>query len=441
MYNVDRLIEQLGASTDIVHLDEAWIPYAAFHPLYARHYGMSTPSGSTETPTVVVTMSPHKMLAAFSQASMIHVRQGRRPLPVDRFNEAFMIHASTSPQYGIIASLDVATRMMEGAPGRHLIDEAIGEAVAFRKEMNRVRRRYASQGDWWFDLWQPDLETTDDSACMPGVMPGAFDEIDDDMLTSTNELWQMQPGARWHGFGDVEVGTTMLDPVKVSVITPGLEPDGSPGKDGIPATLLSAFLRGHGVVVEKTGYYSILVLFSIAVTRGKTETLLGELLEFKRLFDSNAPVSEVLPEIAAGRPEQYRGLGLADLGAKMHAFLSSFDTAAIQEAIFRRLPTPAMTPGEAFKRLVRGEVEHVPLGQLDGRVSAVLCLLYPPGIPVIVPGERFDVAVHPIVEYLQLFELWDEHFPGFESEVQGVVKRRNEDGQIRYAVSCVQLEP
>jgi arginine decarboxylase len=441
MYNAERVIERLGAVTDTVHFDEAWIPYAAFHPVYGRHFAMTpvppvdaVAGGAERLPTVVSTMSTHKMLAALSQASMIHIRQGRAPLPEDRFNEAFMMHTSTSPQYLIVASLDVATKMMEGRPGRALMDDAIGEAVAFRRELAMVRDRLADQLEWWFDIWQPsEVE-------MPGAESGTpvpFADADDEFLVNTQAVWEMRPGQSWHGFEGVEDGYTMLDPVKVTVVTPGLGPDGSPTPSGIPAAIVSALLGERGVVSEKTGFYSLLFLFSIGVTKGKSGTLLTELFDFKRLLDENAPLAEAMPGLVASHPARYEGVGLRDLALEMHEFLSAYDTATMQEAIYQRLPEPAMSPAEAFGHLVRGQVEHVPLEQLHGRVTAVLCVLYPPGIPVVVPGERFDTGAQAIINYLRLFEEWDNRFPGFESEVQGIVKD-TVDGRISFSVNCVQ---
>jgi len=412
MYDTRQLVGALGRVADHVLLDEAWIPYAAFHPVYAGHFGMAAavPAG----PTVITTMSTHKMLAALSQASMIHIRQGRSPLPRPRFNEAFMLHASTSPQYGIVASLDVAARMMEGAAGRTLIDDAVGEAIAFRREVRSAGERLTKTGTWWFSAFQP----------------AELSDVD-------QEAWQLAPGEAWHGYRGLQIGQAMLDPLKVTLVTPGISTDGRPQAWGIPAGLIAAFLRSRGVVVEKTGYYSILVLFSIAVTRGKSGTLLAELFDFHRAYEANMPVAEALPDVCADFPDRYAGLGLRDLAREMHEFLSGYDTARMQEVISERLPEPAATPAEAFGALVRGETDLVPLERLTGRVSGVTCLLYPPGIPVVVPGERFTESVRPIVDYLQLFERWDSRFPGFENEVQGVVRERSSDGSVRFSVSCM----
>jgi arginine decarboxylase len=424
MYNTRQLVESLGQVAEHVLLDEAWIPYAAFHPLYVGHFGMSADRHrDPATPTVITTMSTHKMLAALSQASMIHIRHGRTPLPRSQFNEAFMLHTSTSPQYGIVASLDVATKMMEGAAGRALVDDAVSEAIGFRQEMADVAMRMADDGTWWFGVFQPSLPSG---------------EGQDGLTALDQDTWQLAPGRSWHGFDGLRSGEAMLDPVKVTLVTPGLGPDGQPAADGIPASLVSTYLRSRGVVVEKTGYYSILVLFSIAVTRGKSGTLVAELFDFHRAYEANLPVARALPGIAAAYPDRYAGLGLQDLARHMHTFLSGYDTARMQEAISLRLPQPVVTPATAFAALVGGRTEPVPLDELEGRTSAVTCLLYPPGIPAVVPGEKFDANARPIIDYLRLFERWDEEFPGFESEVQGVVRERSADGGVRFTVSCLQ---
>ena len=437
MYNTDLVLSRLRDVVPAVLLDEAWIPYAPFHPVFSHHYAMAPRQHRPDDATVFSTTSVHKMLASFSQGSMIHVRQGRLPVEDHRFNEAFMMHASTSPQYAIVASLDVATRMMEGAAGCTLMGDCVGQAIAFRQELTRVADHLSGRGQWFFRCWQPEALSVgpDDRTETPhGVR---FEDAPPAELAMLQSCWQMRPGADWHGFGALVDDYTMLDPTKVSLVTPGIGPDGKPEAFGVPAALVARFLHDRGVVIEKTGFYSVLVLFSIATTTGKATTLLAELLEFKRLVDVNAPISEALPSLLSEHPGRFDHLGLADLARQMHGFLSGHDTAEMQEAIYRNLPSPAMTPGDAFGKLVDGEVELVPLEKLDGRVAATLCVLYPPGIPVIVPGERFDRAVHPIVEYLQIFERWAETFPGFENEMQGVVKTAAADGGAMYGVYCV----
>lgn len=89
---------------------------------------------------------------------MIHVRDGRNPIDHQRFNEAFMMHASTSPFYPIIASNDISAAMMDGPGGKTLTDASIREAVSFRKTMARLYAEFTAAGkDWFFNVWQPDF--------------------------------------------------------------------------------------------------------------------------------------------------------------------------------------------------------------------------------------------------------------------------------------------
>lgn len=410
-YNAELIKQTLGNSVEVLHFDEAWYAYAAFHEFYAGRYGMGTVR-SADTPLVFTTHSTHKLLAAFSQASMIHVQDGgKRQLDRDRFNEAFMMHISTSPQYGIIASLDVASAMMEGPAGRSLIQETFDEALSFRRALANLRQNLSAD-DWWFSIWQP-----------------AKAEGTDDVVT---EDWLLQPQADWHGFGDVAEDYVLLDPIKVTLVTPGLTADGKLDERGIPAAVVSKFLWERGLVVEKTGLYSFLVLFSMGITKGKWSTLLTELLEFKRSYDANLPLSDVLPSIAQAGKAFYQDMGLRDLCDALHACYRENATAKALKRMYTVLPEVAIKPADAYNLLVRGEVEAVPIEQLEGRIAAVMLVPYPPGIPLIMPGERFTAQTRSIIDYLAFARTFDRSFPGFDADVHGL---QREDGV--YTVDCI----
>jgi len=410
-YNAELIKQTLGNSVEVLHFDEAWYAYAAFHEFYAGRYGMGT-ACSADTPLVFTTHSTHKLLAAFSQASMIHVQDGgKRQLDRDRFNEAFMMHISTSPQYGIIASLDVASAMMEGPAGRSLIQETFDEALSFRRALANLRQNLNSD-DWWFSIWQPpQAEGTDDVATPD---------------------WLLQPQADWHGFGDVAEDYVLLDPIKVTLVTPGLTADGKLDERGIPAAVVSKFLWERGLVVEKTGLYSFLVLFSMGITKGKWSTLLTELLEFKRSYDANLSLSDVLPSIAQAGKAFYQDMGLRDLCDALHACYRENATAKALKRMYTVLPEVAIKPADAYNQLVRGEVEAVPIEQLEGRIAAVMLVPYPPGIPLIMPGERFTAQTRSIIDYLAFARTFDRSFPGFDADVHGL---QREDGV--YTVDCI----
>ena len=410
-YNAEMVKQALGDSVEVLHFDEAWYAYAAFHEFYAGRYGMGT-QYDERSPLVFTTHSTHKLLAAFSQASMIHVQDGgQRQLDRDRFNEAFMMHISTSPQYGIIASLDVASAMMEGPAGRSLIQETFDEALSFRRALANVRRNLDAE-DWWFSIWQP------------GAADGA------DSLSTAD--WVLQPDADWHGFGEVASDYVLLDPIKVTLVMPGLNAAGRLEQRGIPAAVVSKFLWERGLVVEKTGLYSFLVLFSMGITKGKWSTLLTELLEFKRSYDANLPLIDVLPSIAHAGGGRYQGMGLRDLCDALHGCYRDNATAKALKSMYTVLPEVAIKPADAYDRLVRGEVEAVPIDQLQGRIAAVMLVPYPPGIPLIMPGERFTAATRSILDYLAFARTFDQAFPGFDIDVHGL---QTEEGE--YCVDCL----
>ncbi|MGH7586235.1 MAG: Orn/Lys/Arg decarboxylase N-terminal domain-containing protein [Gemmatimonadales bacterium] len=426
-YDARRLEELLDPSVDRIHFDEAWYAYARFNPLYRDRHGMHGDPRDHKGPTVFATHSTHKLLAALSQASFLHIRDGRGAIPHARFNESFMMHASTSPLYPIIVSNDVTAAMMDGPGGLALTSESIEEAVAFRQAMGRVHREFADKGDWFFDTWNP--ATVREGRSRRKVR---FEDASPRFLATEPDAWVLHPGEAWHGFADLEDGYCMLDPIKVSIVTPGVAAKGGLDRRGIPASLLTAWLHNRGVEVEKTTDFTILFLFSIGITKGKWGTLLNALLDFKRDYDANAPLPEALPELVANHPGPYGKLGLRDLADQMFAMLGrTRQTHWLAEA-FSTLPTPVMTPSDAYQYLVRDQIEHVPLGKLANHVLATSVVPYPPGIPMLMPGESTGPQDGPYLGYLRALAEWDAKFPGFGHDTHGV---ENRDGV--YYVQCL----
>ncbi|WP_219059943.1 Orn/Lys/Arg decarboxylase N-terminal domain-containing protein [Pseudomonas sp. UMAB-08] len=428
-YNVTRVEALLGQSVDRLHFDEAWFGYARFNPIYRERFAMhGEPADySADRPTVFATQSTHKLLAALSQASMIHVRDGRRPIEHARFNEAFMMHASTSPNYAIIASNDVSAAMMDGPGGKALTGDAIREAIAFRRMVPRLNEEFQARGEWFFNVWQPDTVIDPESG---EVVP--FHTADEALLASDPECWVLKPNAAWHGFGDIEDGYCMLDPIKVSITTPGILPGGGMSQQGVPAVVLSAYLDRQGIVVEKTTDFTILFLFSIGVTKGKWGTLVSTLLDFKRDYDANAPLDNVLPTLIAAHPQRYRGMGLRTLCDTMFQAMSELRTTESMSRAFSTLPVPQFSPVAAYEQLVRGNIEVLTLEQMAGRTAATGVVPYPPGIPLLMPGESAGAADGPILGYLKALQEYDLRFPGFTHDTHGV---EVEDG--RYLVRCI----
>jgi arginine decarboxylase len=428
-YLVPRVIDLLDPSIDRIHFDEAWYGYARFNPLYKNRHAMygDPKDYPADKPTIFATTSTHKLLAALSQASLISVRDGRKPVDHARFNESYMMHATTSPQYAIIASNEISMAMMDGVGGRALTTEAITEAVAFRKTICRAHGFAKEKGDWMFKTWNAD-EVTDPANGKKITFANAPDEL----LITDSDCWVLHPGETWHGFKDLEDGYCMLDPIKVSVVTPGVADDGSFEKIGIPATLVTAYLDQRGIEVEKTTDFTILFLFSIGVTKGKYGTLINALLHFKEDYDANTPLAEVLQAIVAVAPEKYSGMGLRDLADEMFAQLKESDLLKWQAEAFSTLPVPVFTPAETYSKLVHDEIEQIVVDKMAGRVLATGVVPYPPGIPMLMPGENAGDKNSPYIKYLIALQDWDRRFPGFSHETHGV---ENKDGT--YYVYCL----
>jgi len=416
-YNAEMIKAKVTDQVDALHFDEAWYAYAAFHEFYSGRHAMGVPRGHPRADHTLVfaTQSTHKLLAAFSQASMIHIQESdKRKIDTTRFNDAFMMHGSTSPHYGIMASLDVSAAMMEGPAGRSIVQETHDEAMNFRHALAAVGEDF-NKRDWWFQVWQPE-------------------KLDLKKPPKTSD-WVLAPNASWHGFGKVANDYVMLDPIKVTLLTPGLGAGGKLGKSGIPASIVTKYLWERGLVVEKTGLYSFLILFSLGITRGKWTSMVDALVDFKADYENNAPLSRVLPSVHAAGGVTYKGMGLRDLCEALHACYRDNDTTRAMNAMYTELPEPAMIPAEAYDRLVHGRVEPVRIEALKGRVAAVMLVPYPPGIPLIMPGERF--GTDSIVEYLKFARESDDRFPGFESDIHGLRVEIDRNGGKHWLVDCV----
>lgn len=423
--NAERAEDLLAQSSDRIHFDEAWYGYARFNPMYRGRFAMRGDplDHRADAPTVFATHSTHKLLAALSQSSFIHIRNGRNPIEHSRFNESFVIQASTSPLYAMFASNEVGAAMMEGNGGYSLTQDAIREAVDFRQALARVHREFASRGDWFFQPWNaPQVRDRKGSRV-------DFVDADAEQLASDPACWELEPGAQWHGFAGLEEGWCLLDPIKVGIMVPGMGDDGNLEAEGIPAPILGAFLYRNNIVASRITDFMVLCLFSIGVTKGKWATLINVMLAFKRHYDDNQPLERVLPDLVAGHSARYAGMGLRDLSREMFEYMRSSRMDALQAQAFSQLPRIEMSPRAAFQALQVGNAELLPLNQAADRVTGVGVMPYPPGIPIVMPGENMGALDGPWLGYIQALQDWGNRFPGFEKEVSGAVHR---DGDYHF---------
>ncbi len=421
-YNVDQVVEQLAKSVPRVHFDEAWYAYAKFHPIYKGRYAMGVPDDMPDRPAIFSVQSTHKMLAAFSMGSMVHIKlSDRAPLDFDQFNEAFMMHGTTSPFYPLIASLDVAAAMMDEPAGPTLMDETIGDAISFRQAMSSIAHRLRVESEngeaWFFGIYQPERVT--DPATGESIL---FEDAEDELLMTTPSCWTLTPGEDWHGYNDEDIDGDycMLDPAKVTILTPGVDAQGRVGEWGIPGAVLTEFLDSRRVEIARTGDYTILVLFSVGTSKGKWGSLLENLFEFKRLYDTEAPLVEALPELVQKFPARYRDLTLKELSDDMHKVMLDLDLAGLVNAACDEDFDPILTPSQTYQKLVRGETERIRFKEMAGRIAAVMLVPYPPGIPMSMPGERLGGPDSPVIKLILAMEEFGKRFPGFEREVHGI---------------------
>ena len=493
-YNVKRILSVLSERIQRVHFDEAWFAYAAFHPIYRDFYGLTDigKSGGKEgcgkkdddekewkredcaeevsvsrAPLIFCSQSTHKLLTALSQSSMLHIRNGSE-LTADpaAFNETYMMYASTSPQYSMIASLDVATKMMQDQ-GFSLNHRVILDAVEIRRRIARIYRRTRKKNaalsggdtaesardktreknaalsgggtaeltgeksrgcDWFFRVWQPEWVNVRGQRMR-------FEDADAEYLASHQEPWILSAEDDWHGFENIEEDYVMLDPIKLTIMTPGIAQDGSLEDDGIPALIVSRFLAEYHVVCEKADYYSFLMLNSIGTDASKQDALLAAMDAFCTAYEKNRPIAEVLPKLSESFPKNYGSIGLADHCRTMHRFFRKNDMLKTMQLACAKVPEPIMPPSKAYENIVRNNVERVELKNASGRTAAAMIVPYPPGIPLIMGGEIL-AEDQPVYRYLKLLEDFENSFPGYEMEIHGIQKKRK-NGRTQFFLLCV----
>ncbi|HGW3423017.1 TPA: ornithine decarboxylase [Klebsiella pneumoniae] len=413
VYNARQVVDKIGHLCDYILFDSAWVGYEQFIPMMADCSPLLLEL-TPDDPGIFVTQSVHKQQAGFSQTSQIHkkdnhLRGQARFCPHKRLNNAFMLHASTSPFYPLFAALDVNAKIHEGESGRRLWAECVALGIEARKAIIANCK-----------MIQPFI---------PPIVAGRpWQDHPTEAIARERRFFSFEPGARWHGFEGYADDQYFVDPCKLLLTTPGIDAEsGEYSEFGIPATILAHYLRENGIVPEKCDLNSILFLLTPAESAEKMAQLVAMLGQFEQHIEADTPLADVLPTIYNKYPVRYRDYTLRELCQEMHDLYVSFDVKSLQKEMFRKrsFPRVVMNPQDANREFIRGDVELVRLSEAEGRVAAEGALPYPPGVLCVVPGEVWGGAV---LRYFLALEEGVNMLPGFSPELQGVYSETDPDG-------------
>lgn len=413
IYNARQVVDKIGHLCDYILFDSAWVGYEQFIPMMRDCSPLLLELGP-EDPGIFVTQSVHKQQAGFSQTSQIHKKDSHikgqdRYIPHKVLNNAFMMHASTSPFYPLFASLDVNAKMQEGEAGRRLWADCVKTVVDARKLL---------------------LETCHyiKPFILSKVRGSDWKSYPTDLIAQDLEFFKFVPGQKWHSFEGYGENQYFVDPCKFMLTTPGIDVETGEYEDfGVPATILANYLRDNGIIPEKNDLNSILFLMTPAENKEKMDHLVSQIARFEKYLDDDAPLEEVLPNLYKAYESRYRNYSIRQLCQEMHDFYKERNIKEIQKEMFRTefMPKSVINPQEAHFAFLRGQAELVRLEDAEGRVAAEGALPYPPGVLCCFPGEVWG---GPVLKY---FLAWQEamgRMPGFAPELQGVYVEDNGRG-------------
>ena len=413
IYNARQVVDKIGHLCDYIFFDSAWVGYEQFIPMMKDCSPLLLELGPND-PGILVTQSVHKQQAGFSQASQIHkkdkhIKGQDRYVDHKRFNNSFMMHASTSPFYPLFASLDVNAKMHEGELGKQLWRECIEVGIDARKSV-------LSHCKYLRPL------------VAPIVHGKKWEEGNTQEMANDVSYFAFEPNAKWHSFKGYGEGQYFIDPCKFQLITPGINVETGAYEDfGIHANILANYLRENRIIPEKCDLNTILFLMTPAESKAKMDALVDQLVRFEELIDRNAPMEEVLPSIYYSHIDKYKGYHIRQLCQEMHDFYKARNVSTLQQRLFSKeyFPEYVMNPQEANFEFQRNKGELVPLDEAEGRIALEGALPYPPGVLCVQPGERWSRTA---CDYFLALEEGINQLPGFAPEIQGVYLIEQPDG-------------
>ena len=413
IYNARQVVDKIGHLCDYIFFDSAWVGYEQFIPMMKDCSPLLLELGPND-PGILVTQSVHKQQAGFSQTSQIHkkdkhIKGQDRYVDHKRFNNSFMMHASTSPFYPLFASLDVNAKIHEGELGKQLWRECIELGIDARKSVLSLCK-----------YLRP---------LVPPIVHGKkWEEGNTQEMANDVSYFAFEPNAKWHSFKGYGEGQYFIDPCKFQLITPGINVETGAYEDfGIHANILANYLRENRIIPEKCDLNTILFLMTPAESKEKMDALVHQLVRFEDLIDRNAPMEEVLPSIYYSHIDKYKGYHIRQLCQEMHDFYKDRNVSTLQQRLFSKeyFPEYVMNPQEANFEFQRNKGELVPLDEVEGRIALEGALPYPPGVLCVQPGERWSRTA---CDYFLALEEGINQLPGFAPEIQGVYLIEQLDG-------------
>ncbi len=416
IYNARQVVDKIGHLCDYILFDSAWVGYEQFIPMMKDCSPLLLELNEND-PGILVTQSVHKQQAGFSQTSQIHkkdkhIKGQDRYVNHKRFNNAFMLHASTSPFYPLFATLDVNAKIQGSEAGRRLWHECVKVGIEARKlVLNHC------------ELIRPFIPTT--------IKGKKWQDYDTEEIATNLEFFKFHPTDTWHKFEGYADEQYFVDPCKFLLTTPGISLEtGEYEEFGVPATILANYLRENGIIPEKCDLNSILFLLTPAETLTKMQTLVAQIALFEKHIKQDSLLKDVLPTVYKNNEDRYKGYTIRQLCQEMHDLYVSRNVKQLQKDLFRKatLPEYVLNPHDANIELVRNKVELVPLTDIVGRVAAEGALPYPPGVLCVVPGEKWSTTAQ---QYFLALEEGINTLPGFAPEIQGVYLQKDPDGRTR----------
>ncbi len=413
IYNARQVVDKIGHLCDYIFFDSAWVGYEQFIPMMKDCSPLLLELGPND-PGILVTQSVHKQQAGFSQTSQIHkkdkhIKGQDRYVDHKRFNNSFMMHASTSPFYPLFASLDVNAKIHEGELGKQLWRECIELGIDARKSV-------LSHCKYLRPL-------------VPPMVHGKkWEDGNTQEMANDVSYFAFEPNAKWHSFKGYGEGQYFIDPCKFQLITPGINVETGEYEDfGIHANILANYLRENRIIPEKCDLNTILFLMTPAESKGKMDALVNQLVRFEDLINDNAPMEEVLPSIYYSHIDKYKGYHIRQLCQEMHDFYKDRNVSTLQQRLFSKeyFPEYVMNPQEANFEFQRNKGELVLLDEAEGRIALEGALPYPPGVLCVQPGERWSRTA---CDYFLALEEGINQLPGFAPEIQGVYLIEQPDG-------------